>query len=126
MQLFAVKVNRDDTVKVVAVEVAKVTPQFYVREDFGDWNDDRRGAFPWSKRIPKESAFLTDRAALQAYMARRQEQKAIAQAVVGQATKQIASANELLMHLPEEPQAVAAVDPHVDSTGKLTTRDANS
>lgn len=62
------------------------------------------------------------RSALMAYMRKRQGDQANAQSVVGQARKQIASANELLMHLPPEspavtnaePQPVAdfAVDPH--------------
>jgi hypothetical protein len=110
MQVFAVKVNRDDTVSVVSAEVVKETPVYYFREKMS-YEDPRRSAFNYSERIEKAGAHTSARSALEAYMRRRQRDKAGALAVAGQATKQIASANELLMHLPEEPQSVGAVDP---------------
>lgn len=119
MQIFGVLVN-DATVQVVAAEVVKVTPQFFVREEWG-WRDERRAAFPFSKRVEKKCAHLTPRAALEHYMAKRQRDKSNAQSVVGLATRQIASANELLMREP--PPAVDAVDPHVTDTGTPTTRE---
>ena len=107
-QLYAVVVNRDDTVRVVSVDVVKETPQYYVIEarvrDL-KWNDperERRDAFGYSDRQLKERSFTSARAALEAYMTRRQRDKANAQSVIGQATKQVASANELLMQLPAE------------------------
>lgn len=100
MQIFGVLVNRDDTVTVVAADVVKQTRMFYVREKFAGWEDPRRPAFPYSERVDKSVAHLTARSALEAYMAKRQRDKENAKAVVAQATKQIASANELLMHLP--------------------------
>lgn len=118
MKIYAVKVNRNDTVRVVSVEVVKETPQFYIIDDARglDWNDPRRedrSAFGYSSRVQKQNAHTTERAALEHYMARRQRDKEHAKAVVAQATKQVASANELLMHLPtsEEPQSADAVDP---------------
>lgn len=101
MKIYAVAVNRDDTVSVVSVTVDRETPQYYFCECIPSlrWDDPRR-AFGYGKRIIKERAFISERAALEAYMARRQRDKANAQGVVGQATKQIASANELLMKLP--------------------------
>jgi hypothetical protein len=80
MQIFGVVVNPDDTVRVIARDVVKET---------------------YSERIVKADARTSARAALEHYMARRQRQKADAQAVVAQATRQIASANELLMREPE-------------------------
>lgn len=106
MKVYAVKVNRDDSVSVVSADVVKETPLYYFREEI-DWQDPRHGAFRYSTRMEKAFAHTTARAALEHYMERRQRDKANAQAVIGQATKQIASANELLMHLPaEEPQPV--------------------
>jgi hypothetical protein len=115
MQIFGVVVNRDDTVRVLSADVVKETPQFYIIQapQSHDWRvrSDFTSAFGYSKRIGKASANTTARVALERYMARRQQHKASAQAVIAQATKQIASANELLMHLPELAQSVAAVDP---------------
>lgn len=102
MELFAVKVNRDDTVSVVSVTVKSETAQNYVLPRVG-WEEpghDAISAYGFRTRIAKSQAHTTARAALEAYMKRRQEDKANAQCVIGQATKQIASANELLMHLP--------------------------
>lgn len=110
MQVFAVVVNRDDTVKVVAEDVVKVTPAFYFianrsRDDV-PWQE--RHAFGYSQRLDKSCAHVTAQSALSAYMARRQRDKENARAVVAQATKQIAAANEALQALPP---AVDAVDP---------------
>lgn len=104
--LYGVVVNRDDTVRVVS-HPAKETPSLYLLgHERYDWNDPRREAHNavgnYRSRVPKSAAFTSARAALEAYMKRRQSDKASAQAVIGQATKQIASANELLMHLPDE------------------------
>lgn len=97
-QLFAVLVNRDDTVRVVARDVQKTTPHFYYIDKRERANDDWdvHRAFGWSTRIEKSAAHVTARAALEAYMAKRQRDKANAKAVIAQATKQIASANEAL------------------------------
>lgn len=125
-QIFGVVVERDDTVRVLATDVAKVTPQFYCIEapKTDDWRErsDFHSAFGYRNRIEKGFAHVTARAALEAYMAKRQRDKENARAVVAQATKQIASANELLMHLPESPPAVAAVVPGVENT-ESSTRD---
>jgi hypothetical protein len=106
MQIFGVVVNPDDTVRVIARDVVKETPQFYfMARPAADlpWREhqDMRAAFGYSERIVKADARTSARAALEHYMARRQRQKADAQAVVAQATRQIASANELLMREPE-------------------------
>jgi hypothetical protein len=108
MQIFGVAVNTDDTVRVIARDVVKETPQFYfVARLAADlpWREyqDIRAAFGYSERIAKDASHVSARSALAHYMARRQRDKANAQAVISQATKQIASANELLMHLPGEP-----------------------
>jgi hypothetical protein len=115
MQLFQIVVNRDDSVQLASVDVVKETPQFYFitpkQRDLA-WNDPKRtlrDAFGYSDRILKDCAFTSARAALTFYMARRQMDKANAKAVVAQATKQIASANELLMHLPAEETTDAAL-----------------
>jgi hypothetical protein len=101
MKVYGVAVNRDDTVRVESAEVVRETRLYYFREKFGDYTDTRGAAFDWCERIPKERAHLSARAALEAYMRRRQSDKQDALAVAGQATKQIASANELLMKEPE-------------------------
>lgn len=97
MELFAVEVNRDDTVRVVSVPVEKETAQFYY---IG--TAERCAAFGYNSRVLKENAYTSARAALDAYMQRRQWDKQHALTVAGQATKQIASANELRMQLPAE------------------------
>ena len=115
MKIYAIAVNKDDTVRVVSIDVVKETPQFYITYAWKLMSDlkysdprrsDLRDAFGCSDRTLKAGAFTSAGAALTAYMERRQRDKAAAQSVVGQATKQIASANELLMQLPvEEPEA---------------------
>ena len=102
-ELFAVKVNRDDTVQVLSIAVTKETPYYYYITDIKDSNDPRRGLWGWGTRVEKSVAMLSARAALEVYMARRQRDKANAKAVIAQATKQIASANELLMHCQSDP-----------------------
>ena len=101
MKLFAVVVNKDDTVRVVSREVERVTAQFYyIPEPSQDAPWDERYPFGYGQRIVKALAHTSARAALEDYMARRQRDKEDARAVVAQATKQIASANELLMREP--------------------------
>jgi hypothetical protein len=113
MKLFAVVVNRDDTVRVVARDVQKTTRLFYYIGDAADDIKDfsERWAFGYRSRIGKDLAHTSARSALEAYMKRRKNDKQNALSVAGQATKQIASANELLMHLPpdESPQPDPAV-----------------
>ena len=117
MQIFAVRVHRDDTVSTVAVDVVKETPQFY----FIEWPDgDDCYAFGYSKRIPKDGAFTSALAALEHYVARRQRDTANAQAVVAQATKQIASANIALM---QAAVGVGTWSAAVDPVGELAERD---
>ena len=116
MELFQVAVNKDDSVRVARIGVIKETRLFYYIESRASlrdlkWSDPKRAerdAFGYSDRVDKSGAFTTPRAALENYMTRRQRDKSNAQAVVAQATKQIASANELLM---KEPLAADAVDP---------------
>lgn len=112
MQIFGVVVNRDDTVRVLAADVAKETPQFYVIAvpEFGnDWraSSDFRAAFGYTSRIMKQKAHLSERAALQSYMAMRRRHAEDAKDVIAQATKQIASANELLMRLSDASSVAA-------------------
>jgi hypothetical protein len=99
LQIFTVVVNRDDTVQVVAANVIKETPLYYMLEDRSkfDYQDRRRDAFGFSSRKEKAFCHTSPRAALEHYMKKRQQDKQNALAVAGQATKQIASANELLM-----------------------------
>lgn len=96
MELFAVAVNRDDTVRVVAVPVVKETPMFYFIDPPD--NEDRY-VLGYGRRIDKAGAHTTAVAALDAYMEQRRRHKEAAREVVAQATKQIASANELRMAL---------------------------
>jgi hypothetical protein len=117
MQIFAVIVKRDDEIGVVARDVVRETRQFYYIADppaDADWSE--KYAFNWSRRINKGSAFTSARSAVEHYMKRRQTDKQNALTVAGQCTKQIASANELLMHLPEAPPAADAVDPHAGAS----------
>ena len=104
--LYAVVVNRDDTVRVVSHQATEKQTFYALGRGNYEWNDPRREAFNavgnYRTRVSKDRACTSARAALEAYMKRRQSDKASAQAVIGQATKQIASANELLMHLPAE------------------------
>lgn len=95
--LYAVKVRRDDTVEVVTTEVVKETPQFFIISHHADGDGY---PFGYSTRLVKERAHTSARDAVEAYMGKRQRDKEHAKAVIAQATKQIASANELLMHLP--------------------------
>lgn len=112
MKLFAVAVNRDDTVQVVSTEVVRETRMYYFREDYSGmpYNDPRRSAFGYTVRIDKDRAYTSARAALEAYMAKRQRHKSEAQSIIGQATKQIASANELLTKLSPAQNAEATPD----------------
>lgn len=121
MKVYAVKVNRDDTVQVISAEVNKETPQFYMIT-FPSGED--RYAFGYSNRLPKCSpkAALSERNALERYMAKRQLDRDHAKSVIGQANKQIASANELLMHLPPDERSESAPsDPAVVANIGTTT-----
>lgn len=113
MKIFDVVVNRDDTVQVVSVDVVKETKTFYFIASRRDvpYREPIYGAFggSWVTRIPKGRTFTTARAALKHYMERRQTAKQNALTLIGQATKQIASANELLMAEPTSPDAVDPV-----------------
>ena len=100
-EIFAVVVNKDDTVRVVSRVVERTTAQFYyIPKPPNDALWDERYPFGYNARIEKQFAHTSARAALEHYMARRQRDKENAKAVIAQATKQIASANEALMHLP--------------------------
>ena len=106
-KLYAVKVQRDDTVTVQSVDVVKETPQFYyIASTRGlEWNDPRRvarDAFGYSDRVPKDNAHVTARAALSRYIARRNADRANARATALQCDKQIESADRLLESLPME------------------------
>ena len=114
MKIYEVAVKRDDTVAVVSVNVLKETPQFYMIESrSGDlkWDDPLRNAFggSWCSRIEKRRTHISARAALDAYIEKRQTHKANMQTAIDQATKQIASANELRMKIVYEPVTEDAV-----------------
>src|SRR5688572_9277033 len=112
--VYTVKVNRDDTVRVVAGEVVRSTALNYMVKGPGPDTEDAY-AFGYAmglQRVGKSTACTTPRAALARYMERRQEDKRRALSVAGQATKQIASANELLMKEPVESA------PAVDAVGQ--------
>lgn len=114
MNLYAVIVNLDDTVRVVSRDVVKETPQFYFITRGGHdmpWNE--RNAFGYSERISKVVAHTTPQASVRAYMTRRQRDKETARAVVAQATKQIASASEALQALGDYGSSIPPDPPEV-------------
>lgn len=95
MELYGVLVNADDTVRVVSVPVVKETAKSYFIARPA-WDVGNAFGMRWVERIDKRGrAFTSACEALDAYMAMRQSDKAAALSVAGQATKQIASANEL-------------------------------
>lgn len=94
--LYGVAVNKDDSVRVVSVPVKRETSKSYFTERPA-WDVSSAFGMNWVTRRGKSEfrLFLSADAALDAYMRQRQQDKADANAVVAQATKQIASANEL-------------------------------
>ena len=122
-RLYTVVVNRDDTVRVESVAVLRETPQFYFIESknrdlrWADPEYQRRDAFGYSDRVPRERFRLSAKEAIRVYMQRRQRDKDDALTVAGQATKQIASANELL-HAIDVQSPAETMRQHLDSFGE--------
>ena len=108
-RIYTAEVGPDDSVVVYSVAVVKETPQYHYIEPKHRglrWDDPeykRRDAFGYSDRVPKTRFYATERDAVEAFMEWRQHRKSAAQTEIGRLTKQIASANELLMRLSRVP-----------------------
>jgi hypothetical protein len=104
MKIYAIHIGRDDLPTVVSVDVLRETTAFY-------YPSNQMAAFGYRNRIDKVGAFTTPRAALENYIARRNQHRANARAVALQCDKQIEHADRLLL---EEPAPVDAVDPQAE------------